>query len=242
MHSFVYMIIYLYIYSYIHLFICSFIHLFMHLLVYFLRLFIYSYIYLFMFFYIWFIYLSVYLFIDIFMYLCIGMFIHLFIYRLIYWFIYWFILLFIYSCVCVCVYVCVCVCVHVCVCYRPPVRLVCTNHDVVVFQPQKVTAPDWGSVANITTILALPPHLFQPCYVYSFPPHPGPISYRFPIFYPLTTVISLFAIDPPPPCLGADRPYTWTAHPYVGLHRSSALPSHDRRTKEFLVRACDCLP
>ena len=54
-------------------------------------------------------------------------------------------------------------CVFVCMCYRPPVRAVCSNHEVVVFQPRTVTDPYLGSVANITTIIALMPHLFQPC-------------------------------------------------------------------------------
>ena len=53
--------------------------------------------------------------------------------------------------------------VYVCVCYRPPVRVVCPNHEVVVFQPWTVTAPDLGSVTNITTIPSLPPQLLQPC-------------------------------------------------------------------------------
>ena len=73
----------------------------------------------------------------------------------------------VYVYVCMCVYVCVCVCVCVCVwvwmwvclgmcvcvsvCYRPPVCFVCLNHEVVVFQPQIVTAPYLGSVANAYT-------------------------------------------------------------------------------------------
>ena len=39
------------------------------------------------------------------------------------------------------IYICVCVCVFVCMCYRPPVRGVCPNYEVVEFQPWKVTHP-----------------------------------------------------------------------------------------------------
>ena len=134
-------------------------------------------------------------------------------------------------------------CVCVCVCYRPLVRAVYPNHEVVVFQPRTVIVPDLSSVANIATILALLPHLFQPCSGYSFPPLPGTISYRSPIFHLLTPLLSLFAPASPPPISPGIRS---TVHlngpPPVGLHRLSALPSHDRRPKEFLARECDWLP
>ena len=84
------------------------------------------------------------------------------------------------------------VCVYVWVCYWPPVHVLCQNHEVVVFQPQTVTAPYLGSVANITTILALLPNLFQSCSGYSFSPLPGHISYCSPIFHPSTPLLSLF--------------------------------------------------
>ena len=40
--------------------------------------------------------------------------------------------------------------VYVYVYFWPPVRTVCPNHDVVVFQPRTGTAPDLVSVANYT--------------------------------------------------------------------------------------------
>ena len=49
---------------------------------------------------------------------------------------------------------CVCVCVCVCVCaVRPPVRVVCQNYEVVVFQPWTGTATDLGSVATTTNFI-----------------------------------------------------------------------------------------
>ena len=80
-----------------------------------------------------------------------------------------------------------------CVCYRPPVHTVCLNHELVVFQPWKVSSLYLGSVSDITTILALPPHLFWPCSISSFNPPPGPISYRSPIFHLSTPLLSLFS-------------------------------------------------
>ena len=89
----------------------------------------------------------------------------------------------------------------VCVCHHPPVRAVCPNHEVAVFQPGTVNARVVVSVANITTILALPSHLFQPCSVSLFPPPHGLISYFSPIFHPLTPILSLFAPASPIPFL-----------------------------------------
>ena len=58
-----------------------------------------------------------------------------------------------------------CVCVCVCVCNRLPVQQVCTNYEVVVFQPRTVTPPYLGSFAYCYTFkLGLPPHLFLPFY------------------------------------------------------------------------------
>ena len=65
-----------------------------------------------------------------------------------------------------------CACVGVFMCYRPPVHVVCPNDEVVVFQTQTVNAPDLRSIANITTIISLPPHLFQPWSVFLFNPPP----------------------------------------------------------------------
>ena len=84
------------------------------------------------------------------------------------------------------------------VCYQPPVRVVCPNHEVVVFQTQTVDAPDLYSVANINTIIALPPHLIQPCSGYPPPPSPRNIYYYSPIFHPSILILYFFENDPPP--------------------------------------------
>ena len=98
----------------------------------------------------------------------------------------------------------------------------------------------------LTLIISLPSHLFQQCYGSPFLTPPGPISYRPPIFYPLTPRLSIFvtaSLPPPPPyCPGAELPSSWTDPPPAGIHCSSALPSHVGWPKEFLVQACDCLP
>ena len=90
-------------------------------------------------------------------------------------------------------------CVFLCVFYRSPVCAVCPNHEVVVFQPQTVTAPDLGSVANITTVISLPPCMSQLRSGSLFSPPPIPIYYRSPIFQPPTTLISLFTHASTPP-------------------------------------------
>ena len=65
-------------------------------------------------------------------------------------------------------------CCCCCCCYRPPVREVCPNYKVVVFQPQKLTIPDLGSVTYYYVAYLLdPPHpLLLPSAV--LPPHPPP--------------------------------------------------------------------
>ena len=89
-------------------------------------------------------------------------------------------------------------CVFLCVCYQPSVRAVCQNHEVVVFQPWTATAPDLGSVANITTFIYLTSLLFQTCSgSFSLPP-PRPISYFSPIFHPSKPLLSLFSPAFPP--------------------------------------------
>ena len=99
-------------------------------------------------------------------------------------------------------------CVFLCVCYQPSVRAVCQNHEVVVFQPWTATAPDLGSVANITTFIYLTYLLFQTCSgSFSLPP-PRPISYFSPIFHPSKPLLSLFSPAFPPhlPRVRSDHP------------------------------------
>ena len=68
-------------------------------------------------------------------------------------------------------------------CNRPPVRDVCPNHEMVLFQPHTVTPPYLGSVAyRYTFKLGLPPHLFllpfHGLFVFpSFLPPPHPYSF-----------------------------------------------------------------
>ena len=107
---------------------------------------------------------------------------------------------------------------HVCVFCQTPVHAVYLNHEVVAFQTRTVTTPDLGSVANITTILYLPPCLFQPCSGSSFPPPPGPISYLSPIFHPSMPLLSLFApASTLPSRPGAEQPSIWMAPTPTGL-------------------------
>ena len=55
-------------------------------------------------------------------------------------------------------------------CYRPPVRAVCLNHEVVVFKPRVGNAPHLGSVANYTS--------------YSNPPDPRASTDFLFLFFP----------------------------------------------------------
>ena len=43
-------------------------------------------------------------------------------------------------------------CSVMCVCNRPPVRELCPNYDVMVFEPCTVTLPHLGSVAIIANL------------------------------------------------------------------------------------------
>ena len=90
-----------------------------------------------------------------------------------------------------------------------------------------MTAPDLGSVANIITILALPPQLFQLCSGYLFNPTPGPISYYSPIFHLSTSLISLFAPASTPlhhARARSDRPPGRLPHQKASTARLSSPP------------------
>ena len=39
-----------------------------------------------------------------------------------------------------------------CVCYWPPVRVVCLNHEVLLFQPRTVTTPDLGPITGFYVV------------------------------------------------------------------------------------------
>ena len=111
--------------------------------------------------------------------------------------------------------------------YHPPAHAVCPNNELVVFQLRTVTAPDLGSVADITTILALPPHLFQPYYGYLFTPPPGLISYCYPIFQPFVPFLSLFTPASTYPhlfWLWRYRPPGRSPHPLDSTARLQFLP------------------
>ena len=84
-------------------------------------------------------------------------------------------------------------------CFRPPAHMVCPNHEVVDLQPQKVTNPYLGSVANAYTISISPePTVLTVFWIVFYPP-PGHISYSPPIFHMSMSIISLFASPPLPP-------------------------------------------
>ena len=106
--------------------------------------------------------------------------------------------------------------------YRSPVCAVIPNHEVVVFQPRTVTAPDLGYVANITTILSLPLYLFHPCSGSLFTPPSGSISYYSPIFIRLHHFSLSFYLLPSPPHLAwarNDRPPGRLPHPPASTSR-----------------------
>ena len=69
---------------------------------------------------------------------------------------------------------CVCVCVYFC----SPVRAVCPNHEVVVFQPRKGTTPYLRSVANSKFYYSptAPPvsTVFLDLFIYPLYPTPPP--------------------------------------------------------------------
>ena len=106
----------------------------------------------------------------------------------------------VYVCVCVCLCVCVCVCVCMCVFYRPPILAVCPNHEAVVFQPWTMTAPDLVCVSNITTILALRPHLCPTMFWIFIFPSPRTYLISIPHISPVDdTSLSLCILFFPPP-------------------------------------------
>ena len=111
----------------------------------------------------------------------------------------------------------------------------------MVFQPQTVTAPDLGSVANSTPPVPPVPTFFW--IFVSLSPRTYPLTPP-PYFTPLLRFsLSLFVPTSPPPSRpGTEQLSTWTTPLPTGLHHSSALPSHAGRPKEFLARACYCLP
>ena len=124
----------------------------------------------------------------------------------------------------------------------PPVCTVCTNHEVVVFQPCTGTALYLGSVAIFTTIIdSYRLTCFNRFWV-SRPPPPGPDPYRSSIFHPSILLHSLVAPTSIPPTRpGIKRPSTWMYPQPAGLHHLSALPSIARRP-QVVPFASLCLP
>ena len=108
--------------------------------------------------------------------------------------------------------------------FQPPDRVVCPNHEVVMFQPRTGTAPDLGSIDNFT--------------FYNSPPAP-PVSTNFlDIFLPpplscRPTISSVFGHHPyilhllPTSYPGAKRrpPGRRPYPPPASLHRSSLCPA-----------------
>ena len=117
-----------------------------------------------------------------------------------------------------------------CVCNRPPVRAVCTDYEVVVFQPWAVTPPHLYSVAIVTN-LSCPPAtpystiLLDP----SFPSYiiPPPHQHLF-----IAVSLSLFATSPTPSPGTERRPPVCCLHLLpASLRRLSLRP--DPRTCVF---------
>ena len=91
-------------------------------------------------------------------------------------------------------------CVCVCLCFRPPVRLVCLNHEVAEFQPRKVTGPDLGSDSNSYTISNPPAPPIPPVFWIVFFPLPLGLSpIPPPSFHLSTPLLCLFASSSFPP-------------------------------------------
>ena len=80
--------------------------------------------------------------------------------------------------------------------FRPLVREVCPNYDVVVFQPRTLTTPHLGSRRlKLNINIALLPHIF----LLSFMDHLFPtLSYRLPIHSRSLSKPSRFTCPPPP--------------------------------------------
>ena len=94
----------------------------------------------------------------------------------------------------------------VCVCFRPPVRVVCPNHEMVGFQPWTRTAPDLGSVTN--------------AYTYYIPPAP-PVPTVFWIF--VSSSSYTYILSPPPPYFTHQR--------CLSLYLYLLIPSHLSRSR-----------
>ena len=97
-----------------------------------------------------------------------------------------------------------------CVCFRPPARLVCPNHEVVEFQPRKVTDPDLGSDANAYTIYIPPTPPVQLCSRPSPPPPPWAYILSSPTYFPRwhCFYLDFHHLLPPPSFPVADQPST----------------------------------
>ena len=112
--------------------------------------------------------------------------------------------------------------VGVCMCTWPPVRELCPNNEVVVFQPWTVTPPHLGSAAIVALKLSLPPHLFLPFFwifilpppSYS-PPPAVPVHSQSPLYFAHATHI--FSHHEASPTLTFPAP--------ASLLHSSLLPS-----------------
>ena len=89
----------------------------------------------------------------------------------------------------------------VCVCFRPPVRTVCPNHEVVELQHQAVTIPDLFSDYNAYTIYNPPaPPVSTVLWIF-FPPPPKRIFYPPPHHISPVDTASLYLcilLSPPP--------------------------------------------
>ena len=100
--------------------------------------------------------------------------------------------------------------VCVCVCYRPPVREVCPNHEVVMFQPRTVTTPKprlfllllYSLLMNLTRPLLMPSDFL-----------PGRNTTPTPPPHPPTSTLSPHGIICPP-----------ERHPYLSQYTENISP------------------
>ena len=119
--------------------------------------------------------------------------------------------------------------------FRPPVHEICTNDEVVVFQPWTLNPPHLGS-SRLTLYfnLALPPHLF----LLSFLNHSFlPLSYRLPIRSRSSSKPYCFNGSPPPLLMrnASHLGVTLTRHPPA----SAAHPCAPRRMPASSAISCD---
>ena len=116
-------------------------------------------------------------------------------------------------------------------CFWPPVRDLCPNYEVVIFQPRTVTPPHIGSrLLFLHSNLALPYHLFLLLPLdFSFPP----LFYRLPIHSRSFLKLSRITRSPPPLMVQS------AAH--LGAARTCHPPPASTRRLSLQPALCACI-